>query len=367
MTRPQLIHCPSCGEDYAPSYRRCPFCNAKAPKNDPDEEYQEPYGEEELYYEDGYEEPSPRGGKRLSNNRRSRKSLPPHWIIYLLSALVILAAMILLITKLLPKLSPAATSDVPSDDPAVTSELPSADPGAASSDPSAAPGAASALPSAAPGVSALPSETPDPFLELPDPTEPVTSEAPAVSTPAPAVGAKLNHADFTISPRYPDPVQLTVTGGTAAAWTSANESVVTVSASGRVTAAGNGSTTVTCTLDDGSTLTCAVRVNGFTAGSASQPPATEAPAASEAPASEAPAAQAKLNHTDFMINKTYPDPVQLKVIGGTASSWTSKDESVVTVSQTGLVTAVGTKGYTQVTCTLDNGTVLTCDVWVEMS
>lgn len=350
MTRPQLIHCPSCGEDYAPSYRRCPFCNAKAPKSDPAEEYQEPYDDqEELDYEDGYEEPQRGGGKRLRNTRRSRSPLPQNWIIYLLSALVILVALIILITKLWPKASPAKPSESPSVSPAVTSGLPSATPTPPSAAPSSAPGV----------VTALPSETPDPFLELPDPSE--TPAAPVVT------GARLNYSDFTISKKYPNPVQLTVSGGTATAWTSANGSVATVSASGLVTAVGNGNTTVTCTLDSGATLSCDVRVRDFSSSGATETPAASDAPASEAPATEAPAAQAKLNHTDFMINKTYPDPVQLKVSGGTASYWTSKNESLVTVSQTGLVTAVGTKGYTQVTCTLEDGTVLTCDVWVELS
>lgn len=350
----ELIHCPSCGEDYAPTYRRCPFCNAKAPKKAPEEEeYQDGYDDQvapdyDPDYDQDYDDEPRRGGKRLPSGGHFWDDLPWRWILCALIAIAIVVLVVLFILKVWPKL--AQTGVVPSETPSHAAE---------SLPPSQAP---SALPSTVPteAPSALPSETPDPFLELPDPTEPVTSEAPAVSTPAPVASPQLNHTDFTISQRYPDPVRLTVSGGTAASWKSGNEGVVTVSASGLVTAVGNGNTTVTCTLDTGATLTCAVHVNGFSAAGAS-----EAPAASQTPAPEAPAAAAKLNHTDFMIDNTYPDPVQLRVIGGTASYWSSKNESVATVSQTGLVTAAG-NGYTKVSCTLDDGTVLSCDVWVEL-
>ena len=47
-TRQEMIHCDRCGEDYAASYKSCPFCD-------------------EMEYE---EEGRPRGGRRLAGNTR---------------------------------------------------------------------------------------------------------------------------------------------------------------------------------------------------------------------------------------------------------------------------------------------------------
>ena len=31
-TRNQMIHCDICGEDYAATYKRCPFCDGRPPE-----------------------------------------------------------------------------------------------------------------------------------------------------------------------------------------------------------------------------------------------------------------------------------------------------------------------------------------------
>jgi len=55
-TRAETIHCDICGEDYAVTYKRCPFCDGRPTAADGSEE-------------DGRRN----GGKRLSTNTRLRR------------------------------------------------------------------------------------------------------------------------------------------------------------------------------------------------------------------------------------------------------------------------------------------------------
>ena len=72
--------------------------------------------------------------------------------------------------------------------------------------------------------------------------------------------------------------------------------------------------------------------------------------------------QLSLNKTDFTLRSGDP-PVQMKVKGTeSAVVWASKNTSVVTVSDSGLVTRVGS-GRTTVTATVD-GQTLECTVRV---
>ena len=48
--RPTMIHCEYCGEDYASTYKHCPFCDEIEPDED--------------YYEDE-DEPRPQSGGRV--------------------------------------------------------------------------------------------------------------------------------------------------------------------------------------------------------------------------------------------------------------------------------------------------------------
>ena len=67
--RNETVRCENCGEYYAVTYKRCPFCEeqeeyrrTRARDDYDDEEY-----EDEVYDED---EPRHRGGKRLKTNTR---------------------------------------------------------------------------------------------------------------------------------------------------------------------------------------------------------------------------------------------------------------------------------------------------------
>lgn len=71
---------------------------------------------------------------------------------------------------------------------------------------------------------------------------------------------KLNKTDITINDTYPNPVTLKIEGGeyTSASWSSDNTNVATVSGSGQVSRVGKGTANITCVVD-GQTLTCIVR------------------------------------------------------------------------------------------------------------
>lgn len=374
--RTQLIHCDNCGEDYAATYRRCPFCDAKStPRSQyPADDYEEPLDDDEAY------PVSRQGGKRLAGggNRRGGGRGPGFWVrigLYVLSAAVIIAALWVVCSYLFPKLMSAGTqeSEAPASPSAVPSAAVPASPSPAPSDGDILPGAQlPTVPSGAVDDDPLSLDSPDlPSVE-PDPISsqtpissqaPVTSQAPVASTtPAPSAALKLSSTDFTLSPKYPTyQMEIDGVGRAQATYSMSNEAVATVSSNGLITAVANGNTKLTVTDKNGNTATAIVRVSGMSA----QAPGTAAPAASEAPAqSQAPSGSASLNHTDFSITATYPDPVRLKVSGGEATGWSSSDGAVATVSENGTVTGVG-NGTAKITCTLADGSKLTCTVYVS--
>lgn len=364
--RTELIHCDNCGEDYAATYRRCPFCNAKRSKGgDPSDDYEQPdYGEGDYDYE------APRrGGKRLAEgkssggNRRTVKT-----VLYLLSSLVILAAIWIMCSMLIPKLLDRAPA--PSPDAAEPSAVTAAPTQDADAVQTAAP-----TPDAAESWEPLPGVVDDPLdLDSPDlPTvepDPYASAAPTAtprptSTPAPTAqtsaapgsALKLSSADFTLNSKDRT-YRIRATGAEGGvSFSIKNQAVATVSENGTVTAVGNGSTTLTATDAAGKTATCIVRVAGMDAAQTAAP--TQAPGEGNASSGSA-----RLSTTDFSISADYPDPVRIRVLDGQAASWSSKNESVATVSDNGTVTAVG-NGSTQILCTLSDGSTLSCSVYVS--
>lgn len=338
-TRTELIHCDNCGEDYAATYRRCPFCNAKRSGG---REESEGYD----YLDDDYDASPHRGGKRLATEGRS----VGEWIklgLYIFASLVILAAIWIMCTMVIPKLFPARPSaePSPSEDAAVTLPSPST------------------VPTAEPSPSDdLPVVDDDPLsLDSPDlPTvepDPFSTQIPA--TTAPNAELKLSSTDFTLSPKYPTyQMEITGVGRAQATYSMSNESVATVSSTGLITAVGNGNTTLTVTDQNGNTGTAIVRVSGM---SAAQTTASATPAPS---ATATSSGSAKLNYSDFSITAQYPDPIRLRVQGGEAAGWKSSNTGVATVSDNGTVTGVG-NGSAKITCTLSDGSTLTCDVYVS--
>ncbi|MGN0967984.1 MAG: Ig-like domain-containing protein [Oscillospiraceae bacterium] len=320
-SRPGLIHCDNCGEDYSSSYRRCPFCD----------EFDQ-YGDE--YETERPERSSARGGgKRLAQSRRRgggyTRTSPLKVISIVVSLAVILFAAWIVITKLMPLVR---QGDVSSVDPDSTP----------SSTVSPAPGTS---PDVSPGTSPdVPSEV---------------SPSPGIPASDTATGFSLSKSEFSFSDRYPDPVTLKVvfipagSSGTVT-WTSSDPTIVSVDENGKVShGTKSGSATITATLSNGVTQTCTV-YNQVT-GSA---------APSDSGSSGSTTTNYTINNPDFTFYRS-GETYRLKVnnySGGV--TWSSSNTSVATVSSDGTCTAVG-NGRCTVTGTLDNGEKVTAIVRVS--
>jgi len=136
-------------------------------------------------------------------------------------------------------------------------------------------------------------------------------------------------------------------------WSTSDDQVAVVEG-GAVTAKAGGTALITAAVGE-ETAVCSVEVEG-------EPPA---PPVSDQPSTQpsgASGTKLSLNKTDFTLRSGDP-PVQMKVKGTeSAVTWASKNTSVVTVSDTGVVTRVGS-GRTTVTATVD-GQTLECTVRV---
>lgn len=345
----ELIHCDNCGEDFAATYRRCPFCNAKpgqrAPKDDT-MDYTEPT--EPVEYEPTYDtRPTFRGGggKRLAGGGGGggyrRRNGPPigKILLYVGTALVILAAVWIITVKVLPRFFPTQSTVEPSPSPteAVT------------------PTPVPPSPSVEPTVEPTPDATPSDPVAVTD----APAVSPSVSTAPSAL--TLSSVDFTLSPKWPT-YQMKVTGATGkVTYSIGSPSVATVSDSGVVTAVANGWTVLTVTDEAGASAKCDVRVSGMA--KADPPAATDnggnsSSSGNSGSSGGTSSAGAKLSTEDFTLSKSLGYTAQLTVQGGTAVGWSSSDESVATVSGTGLVTGVA-KGTATITCTLSDGSKLT--------
>lgn len=104
------------------------------------------------------------------------------------------------------------------------------------------------------------------------------------------------------------------------------------------------------------------------AASPSDDPGTDAdPNASPSASPSAQPAGMTLSSTDFTISDRWPDPVRLRATGAVGTvTWTSSNESVATVSTSGLVSPVG-NGSATITATDSSGQKKTCRVIVSLS
>ena len=215
--RPKMIHCEYCGEDYASTYKHCPFCD-EVPLDDGDFD-----GDEDTPRR-------PRGGKRLVTNTRGggygRRPSPLRLAGIILSLAVIIAAVIIVVSVVIPLVTKGGSVD----DPASVESV-------------------------------MPTDSAQPSIEptgSPDPSETI----PADQT---ATDFTLSLEEFTLSNRYPDPVTIKVTfipadsTGTIT-WTSSDPEVVSVDETGKVSAGTKtGNATITATMPGGVTHTCLVR------------------------------------------------------------------------------------------------------------
>lgn len=303
--RPTMIHCEYCGEDYASTYKHCPFCD-ELPLDGDDYDGDEDSGRRS------------RGGKRLVTNTRGggygRGPSPLRLVSIIISLAIIIAAIIIVISVIIPLVTKGNSTNDPAG---VESVLPTE----------------SVQPSAAPTESIEPVET-----------------IPADQT---ATDFSLSLTEFSLSNRYPDPVTLSVTfipaGSTGTiTWSSSDPDIVSVDESGKVSPGSKtGNATITATMPGGVVHTCLVHNSVTTATTTTTGTTTATTTLS-------------LNRTDFTLSRTYPS-FQVKVSGTSSTPvWSIGNSAVATVSADGTVTYAG-KGQTTLTCSVD-GKTLTCTV-----
>ncbi|HPE16483.1 MAG TPA: Ig-like domain-containing protein [Oscillospiraceae bacterium] len=312
----KTIKCPNCGEEYSTIYKRCPFC----------EERPTPRGGK----------PSGRGGgKRVATNTRGggygkRPGRENFMRVFgLLLSVVLIVAAICIVVSVVRALFNGEIGPAASDEP-ITSVEPSA------------------LPSEEP--SALPSE--EPSAEPPT-VEPSAEPSTSPSADVTVTSLSLDKEDFTLT-KIGDTWTIKATvvpAGTAVTWSSDNESAVTVDQNGKVTVVGSGVANITASAG-GKSAVCIVR-------------------SSAAQTSSDTSVSLKLNYTDFTMNLSSSDgsaPIQLSVTDASgvkytgAVTWSSSNSAVATVSDAGLVKAVGA-GRATVTASA-GGKTLTCIVRV---
>ena len=301
-TRQEMIHCDRCGEDYAASYKSCPFCD-------------------EMEYE---EEGRPRGGRRLAGNTRGGGygggPSVRRIILTVLSLALIVAAVMIVISIIKPLVDRGQTT-LPEDSPAQNTQQ---------------------LDSPAPGETGTPEDT----------TPPEASAEPVIPDDQTATGFTLSKSEFTLSDTWPDPITLTVTflpaGSTGTiTWTSSDPEIASVDENGKVShGTKTGTATITAAMAGGITQTCKV-YNSVTSGAASSAGGTST--------------ALSLNKTDFTFSSKSEPAVYMKVNGtSSAPSWSIGDTSVATISADGVVRPVG-RGTTTITCKVD-GQTLKCIV-----
>ena len=312
--KPEMIHCPYCGEDYSSTYKHCPFVTRSSPRRTTTKPT-------------NTTRPPLQGGKRLVTNTRGGGygggTSPLKVIGTVVSLALIVAAVIIVITIIRPLVAKGDV-DGPADN---TTPVESVTP----------------TPGASPSETEPAGESTPPVAETPGDTIPEGQTA---------TGFTLSKSEFTLSDKWPNPITLTVTfipDGSAGkiTWSSSDPEVVSVDENGKVShGSKQGSATITATMAGGVTQTCLVH-NSVTSGASSSSGSGSGPPA------------LSLNRTDFTLEAG--QAFQVKVSGTSSTpTWSIGNTAVATVSGDGTVKHVG-KGQTTLTCTVD-GKTLTCIV-----
>lgn len=315
-TRPEVVRCPYCGEDYSVTYKRCPFCDGKpAP--------------ESSFEDDPPAEGWRSGGKRLVSNTRGGGYGGGGWgplriVGTVVSLGLIVAAVWIVVSVVSPLVNRGSSlnSDQPSSPPVTSS---------------------SAAPTGSPDSSASPALTGG--------VEPTRSPEPSGTIPASqtATSFTLNRKDFTLSQAGDvwnlGPAFLPAGSTGTLTWSSSKPEVATVSDSGIVTAVAPGVATITATMAGGYTQECIVRCTwtGASSGGSGSAAATLTP-----------------SHSDVTLYKA-GESFRFRVSGTDSTPvWSTSNSGVASVDGSGTVTAVS-KGTCNVTATVD-GQTFTCIV-----
>lgn len=328
-SRPGLIHCEYCGEDYSSTYRRCPFCD----------EYDEYEAVENTA---GEHRTSPRGGKRVAQSRRRgggyTRVSPVHIIAALLSLAVILAAVWIVVTQLGPLINRGNVDTIDPDAPGTNQTSPP--------------------PETTPPVEEP--EVTEPGTEIDPPEESDEPEQPNSDT---AVGFTLNKTEFSFSDVYPDPITLTVTfspAGTTATitWSSSNPEIASVDENGKIShGAKKGNATITAEMANGVKQTCLVH-NDVNASATTTTTPQPSPSQNVSSTYEI----SKADFTFFRVGETYRVTVK-NYSGGV--TWSSSNTGVATVAADGTCKAVS-NGKCTVTGKLDDGSTVEAIVRVDI-
>lgn len=157
--------------------------------------------------------------------------------------------------------------------------------------------------------------------------------------PKPLVAITLDQTSLVI--KKEETAQLTASGAEGITWSSSNKDVVTVDETGKLTAVGVGSATITAMADDATSAACVVTV--------------------EAPAKDLTLQSIYGTRDDISISVGGGAPMEVVGTDSTVQ-WSTEDSSIATVDSDGYVKGVRS-GRTKVIATVD-GQTLTCIVRV---
>ncbi len=338
--RSETVRCENCGEYYAVTYKRCPFCEERRRgQSAQGSDFDEPY--EEGDYEAA---PSRSGGKRLVTNKRGggygRAPSPLAIVGTVLSLALIVAAIWIVVTIIAPLIGRGQNQNVSTLPPLPTSSL--------SPSPSAPVPTSAGEQSPQPTPASTPSPAPTTGVDAsPQPSDPIPSTQTADSFTMSGRG------DITLDDNYKVytfKVTFSPAGSTGSlTWSSDRPEIISVDQNGTVTALARGSANVTATMAGGYTQSCIVRSTVSGGGStASQPSPSQ------------PSSNLTISRSDFTLSFA-GDSWKLKVSGTSSTpEWSVGNSEVATVAADGTVTAVS-PGRTTVTATVD-GQALECIV-----
>ncbi len=306
--RNEQIRCEYCGENYAATYKRCPFCDGRGEPEE-DELQEERYSRSRSR--------SRRGGRRAAKtNRRGGgygRHINPVQVIGLILSMILVAAAVYILFTII---SPLLAGKQPPVQSGNVSQSQMGGSVSASGDVSQ------------PGVS-----TSEPDVSEPN-VDPVVPEGPTAFT---ATGITINVSDFTLKPDETYRIRATLEpqGCTdPITWTSSNESAAIVGADGSVSNVNTGASTikltVTATVGNVSTTTI-VRCRGGSTGTAGSTATGTTPVTPTVPTTPAP-----------------PTTLDTPSTGPVASVPAGK-EAVITESGVRIRSGAGTEHAAQVT------------------
>ena len=227
-----LLKCPRCGEEYSPSYRRCPFC----------EEGDHP---RKIKYNSSKQS----GGRRVSDKKQTQSVRGA--MAAVLVVVLLLLSWSLFGDKIVAKIGPDEDGDKPGVQDDINKPVDGETDADGENDPSIG---------EEPNVSdPTGGETTDPGTTAPV-TPTVDASALSIKTNVGTTLPKDVNGTFDCTIKSSESIRLSVSGTDAAAtWAVADASVLSISADGLITPAKVGTTTVTATVG-GAVLTITVRI-----------------------------------------------------------------------------------------------------------